>query len=113
MNDRIKLFLKFSFLFIGLFAVVDVIIINFGFRESIYGSTFFQNNNIWVISIAIVFFSLITAFSGRMLAKKKTRNVLSWSLICFFTNIWGLILLLLLPAYEEKITGDTKGHKGT
>ena len=54
-------------------------------------------------------FILLSTIIGFFLAKKKGKNRFLWAILCFFFNIWALIIIWLLPSSNNKLKGGTKG----
>lgn len=48
-----------------------------------------------------VLFAISCSVAGFFVAKKRGRNKVKWIILCFFFNLWGLIILLLLPRKEK------------
>ena len=48
-------------------------------------------------AIFVILITVWTCIIGARMAKKKNRSIINWIIICFFTNIWGLIILHYLP----------------
>lgn len=103
MSRKYKIFIKFVLVFLCLFFVVDILFMQFGLREKIYQSPLFSEEFSKNKQFFIVFsFSVLMGVAGFKLAKKKRRNPRLWALLCFFLNIWGVLLLYLLPIQEKE-----------
>ena len=100
MPAKKKLVLKLLLIFAGLFLVLEVLFIKFGLREQLFESFLFQDENKSIIILSVFAFSIFTTLIGYFIAKKKKRSTLTWSILCFFLNIWGVLILLSLPARE-------------
>jgi hypothetical protein len=52
-----------------------------------------------------MFFVLVVfAFIGYRLSKKKRRNQILWTILCFLFNIWAVLILWFLPILgKEKV----------
>ncbi len=48
---------------------------------------------------------LVFAFLGGFYAAKKGRSGALWGIICFFTGIFGLLILAILGENKEKSIG--------
>jgi hypothetical protein len=46
-------------------------------------------------------FILLSTVIGYFLAKKKGKSRFLWPILCFFFNIWALIILWLLPSSKK------------
>jgi len=51
----------------------------------------------------ITLFILLSMVIGFFLAKKKGKSRFLWLILCFFFNIWALIILWLLPSSDTKL----------
>ena len=54
----------------------------------------FQLLNLFGIGL----FMTLSSVFGFFLSKRKNRNRLKWSVLCFFFNLWALLVLWFLPA---------------
>jgi hypothetical protein len=42
-------------------------------------------------------FAILCSVAGFFIAKKRGRSLVAWTVLCLLFNLWGLIILLLLP----------------
>jgi len=57
------------------------------------------------------FLILLSTIIGFFLAKKKGKNRFLWAILCFFFNIWALIVLWLLPSLNTELKRGTGSRK--
>ena len=94
--------------------VIGLWVFRFGLGKAIYdyismlGPTESKNlNDVQIMQFRLRLythlFGLSTFFAllGCCLAKYKKLNIIMWSVICFFTNVIGLILLLIVPTKRK------------
>jgi len=101
MTSNVRAIVKIVASFAALFIFLNVIMINLNLREVVFSSFLFKEKYKQVIILIPVGFSILTSYVGYIVARKKGRRKRHWSVICFFLNIWGLIILLFLPSLSE------------
>jgi hypothetical protein len=106
MKELPKAILKTFLVFIVLAVLFNGAMILTDLSEVIFNSFLFDDNhpyNKWVRPVSTII-TLLTAilstYFGYLIAGRKNRNKQNWGALCFFLNIWGLILLGFLPSKE-------------
>jgi hypothetical protein len=89
--------IKIIITFVLLFLLLGVLMVKLELREVVFHSTAFDNYKATAIIVPIGI-SIFTALAGYWFAKRKNRSQKKWAVLCFFLNIWGLIILFFLPA---------------
>jgi len=69
-------------------------------RQSAPNMVHLQILNVVVVGLFMALFGILGFFQ----AKKKRRNRIVWSLLCFLFNLWAFIILSLLPVLNEEKT---------
>jgi len=100
-----KRFFNFLFILIGCFFMfVFLIYITGGagwlissFRKLRNDGAGLNTFRILAVTFDLFIFS-ISSYWGYQLAKKRGRNPVRWSVICFFLTIWGILILYSLKA---------------
>ncbi|MEW6671623.1 MAG: hypothetical protein AB1427_07960 [Thermodesulfobacteriota bacterium] len=109
-KPELKAALKTALVIIGVFILMNILMRAFHFDQkliNLQGTVLdFTKNpvNKILIVLGIIVFNAISAFIGFSVSKKKNCDANTWSIVCFFTSIWGLIFLTFLPAKEAPET---------
>jgi uncharacterized BrkB/YihY/UPF0761 family membrane protein len=95
-----RIFLVLIAIFLPIFGALGLSVFIPGLREyteksmrQIFNLQHFELLN----SLAVSLFSVIFAVLGYVIAKRRSRRPIEWAVICLFTNLWGFIVLLMLP----------------
>ncbi len=96
--------MKVCLIFIIFFVFIEIIMIKFNVREIVFNSFFFKDDyEYWrLVSLVPIGLSMLTSYTGYVLAKKKNRNGKAWAILCFFINIWGIIILYFVPSQKNE-----------
>jgi hypothetical protein len=108
MSSRGKIARKLIGIFICLFIVLNILMTVSSFREGLFSSKLFSQDYRYISLIVPLGLSIITSYWGLRLAERKNRNRKIWAVACFFLNIWGIIILYLLPPLAGRPTICTK-----
>ena len=95
MKLRLKITLKIVLTFFLMFLLLEIAMVVFNFRETVFRSFLFEHPEL--VSLFTIPLASLTAYLGYVLARNKNKNPKKWAILCFFLNIWGLIVLSFLP----------------
>jgi len=107
MKELPKAILKTLFVFIALAILFNGAMILTDLSKVIFDSFLFDENhpyNKWVMPVAngiTILTAALSAYFGYLIAGRKNRNKQNWGALCFFLNIWGLILLGFLASKQD------------
>ena len=97
-----KVIINFLLIYIGSLIIL-YFIFKYGLRRQFFEWIMFQcQNNKPILGFIVMLFPLLGIILGYKLSFKKNRNDIFWSILCFFSNIWGVIILWLLPDLDEE-----------
>ena len=96
MTDKRKTIVKVIITFVLFLLFFEFLMVKLKLREAVFHSTTFDNYRTTAIFVPIGI-SVSTALVGYWLAKRKNRSQKKWAILCFFINIWGLVVLYFLP----------------
>ena len=97
-----KVLIKFLLIYIGSLIIL-YFIFKYGLRRQFFELIMFQcQNNKLILGFIVMLFPILGIILGYKLSFKKNRNVIFWSIICFFSNVWGVVILWLLPDLDEE-----------
>jgi cytochrome bd-type quinol oxidase subunit 2 len=108
MTSNVKAIVKIVATFAALFIFLNVVMIKLNLREAVFRSFLFKEEYKQLTVLIPVGFSILTSYLGYIVARKKGRRKKHWTFICFFLNIWGLIILFFLPS----LSGTHRGKAG-
>lgn len=101
MSPNFRLAAKVLITFLILFIFLEILMKKFNLRNVVSNPSLYTDYK--GIGLSLTFFlSLITSYIGFLFAKKKNRDRKTWIVLCFFLNIWGVIILLFLPKKSTK-----------
>lgn len=101
MTPRVKVAAKVVVTFVILFVLLNFMMIKLNLRRVVFDSFLFDEEYRHVTILFPVVLSIVTSYIGYVLAQKKNRSRKNWAVLCFFLNIWGLIVLIFLPSQEK------------
>lgn len=107
-----------ALIFVLLFIVLGFATFKFGLGhfvaktyESVKDKNYFHE-----LQLLSIFIGGLVAIScsivGYYIAKKRRRNRIIWTILCFFFNFWAFIILLFLPASTIIDNKDKEGPRG-
>ena len=102
MSNKNKIILKFFLVFGVIFLILEIFMTKLGFRERVFTSALFKGEEFYYAILVSILVCLASSFFGYLLAKKKGRDPIKWTLFCFFANIWGIIILSFLETRKQK-----------
>lgn len=98
MTPKSKVILKIAITFVILFVILDILMVEFNLREIVFKSSLFSEDYRYLSFLVPIGVSILTSGVGYLIAKKKNRNKIKWTLLCFIFSIWGVAVLLFLPS---------------
>jgi len=105
MTKSMKTLLFFTFLLILVLLsifVVDIRALVYNFFSSI-GKAEVSLSYHQLLNFVVMFFVLLVfAFIGYRLSKKKRRNQILWTILCFLFNFWAVLILWFLPILKKE-----------
>jgi cytochrome bd-type quinol oxidase subunit 2 len=102
MTTKQKTFAKTAVTFIVLFGFLELMMVNLDLRQVVFDSFLFREGYRYLSFLLLMAFSVLTCYAGYLFAKKKKRDKRLWAILCFFLNIWALIVLLFLPSERKR-----------
>ena len=107
MSELSKAILKTFLVFIVIAVLFNGAMIVTNLSTVILDSFLFDQQhpyNKWIKAVSTLI-TLLTAvlssYFGYLIAVRKNRNKQNWAVLCFFLNIWRLIVLGFLPSIEK------------
>jgi hypothetical protein len=105
MTKTMKTLLFFTFLFILVLVaifVIDIRALVYDFFSSIGKGEVSLSYHQLLNLVVMLFVFVVFAFIGYRLSKKKRRNQILWTILCFLFNVWAVLVLWFLPILKKE-----------